>query len=254
MSSELALLLLAPVIGSFLGVLILRLPAGRPIALARSSCDHCQTPLAARDLVPLVSYLVQRGRCRYCRGIIDPMLPGVEFAAITVVLAAMVLRPDPTALWIDCLLGWTLLALGWIDWQTMRLPDVLTLSLLLAGLCVTWLQQPSAVPGHAGAAIVAYLAFQGLALGYRRLRGREGLGAGDAKLLAAAGAWLGLAPLPWVVLLAACAGLLAALGWALAGRRIGAATALPFGPWLALAFWLLWLIHAIPGGPGGGVA
>ena len=80
------------------------------------------------------------------------------------------------------------------------------------------------------------------------LRGREGLGAGDAKLLAAAGAWLGLAPLPWVVLLAAGAGLVVALVWALAGTRISAGTAIPFGPWLALVMWLLWLYHDLYGG------
>lgn len=248
MPVELALLpawlpavLLAPFVGSFLGVLILRLPASRPVVLARSACDHCGTCLAIRELVPLASYLVQRGRCRHCGSRIDPIHLAVELAAIAVVMAAAVVEADPARLWVDCLLGWVLLALAWIDWQWMRLPDVLTLPLLLAGLAVTLFHDPVATPEHAAAAIVAYLALRGLALGYRRLRGREGLGAGDAKLLAAAGAWLGLALLPWVVLLAAVAGLAAALAWALTGRRIDAGTALPFGPWLALALWVLWL-------------
>ncbi len=244
-------LLAAPFAGSFLCVLILRLPAARPVAWARSACDVCGTPLGIRDMVPLVSYLVLRGRCRHCQAAIDPIHPAVELAAVAVALAAALVEPDPAQLWLDCALGWTLLALAWIDWQSMRLPDVLTLPLLLAGLVVTVLWQPQDVLDHATAAITAYLALRGLALAYRRLRGREGLGAGDAKLLAAAGAWLGLAPLPWVVLLAASAGLVAALVWMAAGRRIDAGTALPFGPWLAAAIWAVWLYQ---GGTGSGVS
>jgi leader peptidase (prepilin peptidase)/N-methyltransferase len=167
----------------------------------------------------------------------------VEVASIAVVLVAAAIDPDPAALWLDCALGWCLLTLAWIDWQWMRLPDVLTLPLLLAGLGATVLRQPDTVSDHAAAAALAYLALRVLALGYRRLRGREGLGAGDAKLLAAAGAWLGIMSLPWVLLLAAGAGLAAALALVCMGRRIEAGTALPFGPWLALAMWLLWLLR-----------
>jgi leader peptidase (prepilin peptidase)/N-methyltransferase len=243
-----ALLLVAPFIGSFLGVVITRLPQGRPVVLSRSVCDHCATPLGVRDLVPLVSHVTHRGRCRHCGGAIAPEHVAVELAAIAIVLAAAAVEPDPAALWLDCALGWSLLTLAWIDWQCMRLPDSLTLPLLLAGLGVTAVQQPDALTDHATAAAVAYLALRGLAVAYRRLRGRDGLGAGDAKLLAAAGAWLGLAPLPWVLLFAASGGLLAALVFACMGRRIEAGTALPFGPWLALALWLLWLCHAAYGG------
>jgi leader peptidase (prepilin peptidase)/N-methyltransferase len=241
-------LLVAPVAGSFLGVLIVRLPQQRPVALTRSACDHCGTPLAVKDLVPVASYVVQRGRCRYCRADIGPIHLAVELAAIAIAAGAAIAQPDPALLWVDCLLGWSLLALAWIDWQSMLLPDALTLPLLLAGLGVALWRQPDAIAEHAAAAVVAYLSLRGLALAYRWARGREGLGAGDAKLLAAAGAWLGLAALPWVILMAATAGLLAALGWALAGRRIGAYTALPFGPWLALAMWLLWLFHDLSAG------
>jgi leader peptidase (prepilin peptidase)/N-methyltransferase len=250
LSAILPLVLLAPIMGSFLGVLIRRLPVSQPVALSRSICESCGTRLTVRDLIPLVSYLIQRGRCRHCGARIAPFHLAVELAAIGVVLVAAAVEPDsgslwPGSLWIDCLLGWTLLALAWIDWQWLRLPDVLTLPLLLAGLGVTLWQQPDSIAEHAVAAIVAYASLQAIAIAYRRLRGRDGLGAGDAKLLAAAGAWLGLAPLPWVLLLAATAGLLAALAWALAGRRIDGATALPFGPWLALAFWILWLYRDV---------
>jgi hypothetical protein len=86
----------------------------------------------------------------------------VELAAIGVVLAASIVEPDPPRLWIDCLLGWPLLAVAWTDWQRLRLPDVLTL-VLLAGLGVTSLRQPDSIAEHAAAAIVAYASLQGLA-------------------------------------------------------------------------------------------
>ena len=93
---------------------------------------------------------------------------------------------------------------------------------------------------------LAYLSFQGLALAYRRLRGRDGLGGGDAKLIAAAGAWCGLAALPFVVLGSALLGLLAALGLALTGRTMTSTTRIPFGPCIALAFWLVGCTAAWP--------
>lgn len=234
-------LLAAPLAGSFLGVLIVRLPAGRPVGFVRSACDRCGTVLGGRDLVPLASFAVLRGRCRHCDGPIGALHPLVELASVAVALVALMVEADPLRLWLTCGLGWALLALAWIDWRSMLLPDVLTLPLLLAGLGATFLLAPDALTDHAAAAALAYLGLQGLAVGYRRLRRRDGLGAGDAKLLAAAGAWLGVAALPWVLVAAACGGLLAALGWTLAGRRIDAATALPFGPWLAAATWLVWL-------------
>ena len=117
---------------------------------------------------------------------------------------------------------------------------MLTLPLLLAGLVVTWIGDPGDLTDHSLAAAAAYLAFQGIALAYRRLRGFDGLGGGDAKLMAAAGAWCGLSALPLVMLVSALIGLLAALGLALAGRTVTSTTRIPFGPCIALAFWLVW--------------
>jgi leader peptidase (prepilin peptidase)/N-methyltransferase len=231
----------APFIGSFAGVLIRRLPEGQPVFLTRSCCENCGARLRAAELVPLASYMLQRGKCRRCGVAIDPFHPAVEIAAIGVALWAILAETEPSRLWADCLLGWTLLTLGWIDWRCMRLPDVLTLPLLSLGLLVTLLTQPADMTGHAAGAAAGYLALRGVAWCYRILRGREGIGAGDAKLLAAAGAWLGLASLPFVVLLAALLGIAAAAVLALTGRNVRADTALPFGPCLALAFWLLWL-------------
>jgi leader peptidase (prepilin peptidase)/N-methyltransferase len=234
-------LLAAPFIGSFLGVLICRLPAGQPVVFSRSACPSCGTRLTAVDLIPLASFAALRGRCRRCGQPIGWFHPLVEIAAAAVALWCVLADADPARVWIDCALGWTLLTLAWIDWASFLLPDVLTLPLLLAGLTVTFLRMPDALTDHCLAAALAYLLFQGVALGYRRLRGRDGLGGGDARLIAAAGAWCGLEALPFVILCSAVVGLLAAIAPAIIGRRVTLTTRLPFGPCIALAFWLAWL-------------
>ncbi len=233
-------LLLSPFVGSFLGVVIRRLPLGRPIAVARSECEGCGRALLPRDLVPLVSFVMLRGRCRFCRAGIARFHVAIELAAIAVAAGATLALPyaEAGALWVDCALGWWLLALAWIDWDHLRLPDVLTLPLAVAGLLATWALEPGAVADHAVAAALAYLAFRAIALAYRVLRGREGLGQGDAKLLAASGAWIGLAGLPSVVLGAAVAALAATLGQRAFGRHAADAP-IPFGPYLALATWMV---------------
>jgi leader peptidase (prepilin peptidase)/N-methyltransferase len=232
--------LIAPIIGSFLGVLIRRLPAGAPMAFARSRCESCGRALTPRELVPIWSYLWQRGRCRTCQEPIAPFHLTIELAAIAVAIWAALLGPDtPAELWADCLLGWTLLALAWIDWQHMRLPDVLTLPLLLAGLAATGLVEPDALTDHALGAALGWAGLRGLGAAYRGLRGYSGLGAGDAKLLAAGGAWLGWQALPIVLLLAALGGLSYAIVLRLRGDRLGWTSRLAFGPWLALGIWLV---------------
>lgn len=238
-------LLLSPIIGSFLGVLVRRLPRGVPIALDRSRCESCGRALAARDLVPVASYLLLRGRCRSCRAPVAPMHLWIELAAVAVALWAALAETDLARLWLTCLLGWTLLALAWIDWEHFRLPDALTLPLLLAGLGATLLLDPEAAPEHAAAAALGYLALRGLALAYRALRGREGMGAGDAKLLAAAGAWVGMAALPTVVLGAALLGIGLALAARLRGQAVTRTTPVPFGPGLCAALWLAWLYGGV---------
>jgi leader peptidase (prepilin peptidase) / N-methyltransferase len=233
-------LLAAPFIGSFAGVLIERLPTDRPVVLARSQCDHCGHTLGPLDLIPLLSYAALRGRCRYCGAAIGLFPPAVELTALAVAAWAVLAVPT-AAVWLSCLLGWTLLTASWIDARTMLLPDVLTLPLLLAGLGATAWLDPDSLPDHALAAALGYGVLFAIARGYRWLRGRDGMGLGDAKLLGALGAWLGLSDLPTVVLLAACLGLAAAGILALRGRRITGVTAIPFGPCLALSGWLVWL-------------
>lgn len=241
LSSRLMVLAVAPIVGSFLGVLIRRLPRGQSVTFARSACEHCGTRLAAWELIPLVSYAWQGGKCRTCHGMISWFHPLVELAAIGVALSAMSVESDISRLLVGCALGWSLLALGWIDARWLLLPDVLTLPLVPVGLLVTLLWQPALLSDHIVATCAGYLGLRGIAWVYRALRGYDGIGDGDAKLLAAVGAWLGLAALPIVVLIAALFGLALAGGQALAGYRLQATTALPFGTYLAVAMWLVWL-------------
>jgi leader peptidase (prepilin peptidase)/N-methyltransferase len=234
-----AALLFAPAAGSVVGVLVSRLPQGRPVVFARSCCDSCGRTLSAFDLVPIVSYLAFRGRCRTCSAPIAPYHLAVEFAAIAIALWATAVEVDPITLWANCLLGWTLLALAWVDLGHMRLPDALTLPLLVLGLLTQAATASEQFAAYVVGAIVGYVTFKGIAVGYRALRGRDGLGGGDAKLLAVAGAWVGWTELPDVVLLAALLGIAAAVICRASGQAMTAVTALPFGPCLAIALWIV---------------
>jgi leader peptidase (prepilin peptidase)/N-methyltransferase len=237
-------LLIAPFVGSFLGVLIERLPAGRPVVLARSTCDHCGRTLAVSDLVPLGSYLARRGRCACGEARLSAFYPAIELAALAVALSAVAVLSG-WLLWASRGLGWALLALAAIDLRHFVLPDVLTLPLIPAGLAVAWALDPALLPDHAFGAILAFAVFVAIAFAYRRLRGREGLGMGDAKLLAAAGAWLGWRALPSVVVIAAVVALALALAGAVAGGKLAWTTRIAFGPHLALGFWLVWLFGPV---------
>ena len=242
-AAEWGLIVAAPFIGSFLGVLIRRLPEGRPTLWARSACEFCDAPLRASELVPLVSWVV--GRCRRCGRALGWFYPAVELAALAVALIALAVDDGETA-WLDCLLGWWLLALAWIDARRWILPDALTLPLIVAGLLAALAFDPGSLAERALGAALGYLALRVVAWAYLRLRGREGLGQGDAKLLAAAGAWLGALALPQVILAAAVVALIAAAVLRLSGSQIRAQSALPFGPFLALAIWALWLFGPLP--------
>lgn len=236
-------LLAAPFVGSFLGTLVLRLPRGQPLLWGRSTCPHCGITLRARELVPMLSWLIQRGRCRHCRARLGGYYPAMELAAVaTAVWAAT--ETSGGVLWLSCGLGWTLLTLALLDRRHFWLPDVLTLPLAAAGLAATtWLDPPS-LTGHALAALLGWGAFAGVAFVYRRLRGRDGLGGGDAKLLAAAGAWLGPAALPGVVLIACSLALLEILARAAGSGGVRGTDRLAFGTWLAAGLWLAWLYGA----------
>ncbi len=131
-------------------------------------------------------------------------------------------------------LGLILLVAALIDWRRMILPDWITLPLIPLGCAMAAMQEPPLTDRLIGA-VAGFAVFAGIAELYRRLRGHDGLGMGDAKLLAAAGAWVGWRDLPLVVL----GGAVTALAWALATRR-DPERPLPFGPFLAATFWLVW--------------
>jgi leader peptidase (prepilin peptidase) / N-methyltransferase len=231
----------APFVGSFLGVVIRRLPNGRPVVFGRSACENCGRHLQPLDLVPILSWVVFGGRCRYCGAHIGLFHPAIEGAALAVALITAVMAPNAQWCWAGTLLGWLLLALAWIDAEHAVLPDALTLPLVLLGLLATWQLQPWVLGDHAAAAAIGYLAFRAIALLYRRLRHREGLGEGDAKLLAAGGAWLGVAALPVTVLLAALCGVIAVMARLARDPTRDFLARVSFGPWLALAIWTVWL-------------
>lgn len=171
----------------------------------------------------------------------------ITAAALFLMGWAVSVDRDPHRLLFGCILGWSLLALSWIDWNTLRLPDALTLPLMGLGLAIAWMDSPEALYSGMVGALAGYAALLAVGVCYRLARGRDGLGRGDAKLLAAGGAWLGVAVLPWVVLLAALFGLTLAILHGARGGRLTRDTALPFGPPLALAIWITWL-YGTPGG------
>lgn len=167
----------------------------------------------------------------------------VELAAAGLGLVAAMAHPLPLAL-VTALLGWWLLLIALLDLEHHWLPDLLTLPLIPLGLLAAWAGLgPPLVDRIAGAAI-GWAALAAIAFAYRRLRGREGLGGGDPKLLAAAGAWLGAFQLPFVLLGAGLVGLVAVLLMRLRGQEVDATSRLPLGTLMTLVAWPLWLIVA----------
>ena len=233
-------MLAAPFIGSFMGVLATRLPEGRPVLWGRSTCDACGQPLAVADLIPIISWSAQKGRCRYCGAKITAAHSAIELGALIIALWAAALTDGPS-LWASCLLGWCLLTLAIIDFRHGLLPDALTLPLLPLGLVFAALEGWELVFPRAIGAAVGFLAFALIQWLYRRLRQREGLGHGDVKLFAAAGAWVSWEGLPSVLLIGALFGLGMALIGSWQGRRVALDQRLAFGPGLCLGIWLVWL-------------
>ena len=238
--APLFLLLLAPVAGSFLGTLAVRLPKGETVVFDRSRCAACGRTLGPRDLVPILSWLVTRGRCRHCGAAVSRFYPAVELAALGIAVWVLAVLPGWLA-WAGAGLGWVLLTLAVIDARHTLLPDVLTLPLIPAGLLVAWAVAPPQVVDHAIGAVAGFAVFAAIAWAYRRVRGREGLGLGDAKLLAAGGAWAGWMGLASIVVWASVLALIAALVSGGIRGTLSAKMPIPFGPFLALGIWLTWL-------------
>lgn len=251
------------VVGSFINVVILRLPVRMewfwkrdaremlelatddepaPPDLVRkgSHCPHCKHPLAAWDNIPLLSWLLLRGRCRYCKAPISKQYPLVELlcgiASAVVVWKFGLAWPSAAAL----LCTWILIAAAGIDFRTQLLPDSLTLPLLWLGLLV------SLVPLFAGTrdaligAAAGYLALWSVYWLFKLATGKEGMGYGDFKLFAAAGAWLGWTALLPVIIIAALSGAFVGIAM-LRARGQDRSVPFAFGPFLAIAMWI-WLV------------
>ncbi len=243
-------------VGSFLNVLIHRLPKmmlaqwaaqaaefeGRAAPVPErlnlwsppSHCPSCKAPIRALENIPVLSYLWLRGRCAHCAARISPRYPLVE--ALTAALCAGVAwrfgwTPACAG---GLLLTWILVALSFIDADTTLLPDGLTLPLLWAGLLLnlrgTYAALPDAVIGACAGYLVLWLVYWG----FKFATGREGMGYGDFKLLAALGAWLGWQMLLPIVLLSSVAGAVLGIGAIVLARR-GRHVPIPFGPYLAIA-------------------
>jgi leader peptidase (prepilin peptidase) / N-methyltransferase len=225
---ELALAALAPglAVGSFLNVVVARVPLGRSVAQGRSACMSCAAPIRARDNVPVLSWLVLRGRCRACGAAISPVYPAVEALTAALVVACIAaFGLTPLAALAACFCA-VLVVLAAIDLRHLILPNAIVLPAAAAVLAAHTAIDPS--PEWALAAVGAFVAFLAIALVAPR-----GLGMGDVKLMLLLGAMLGLE-----VVVAVMVGLLAAFVpalWVIARHGRGArGRKLAFGPFLAL--------------------
>lgn len=227
-------------IGSFAATAALRGSRGLSLVAPRSHCEGCGRMLGFAELVPALGYAFCRGRCRSCGASIPALYPLAEIGGI-VVAAAAFLRFDGWDAVLATGFGWALLAIALRDATDFIIPDRLSLPLLAAGLAVAAMQGPAVLAEQALAAAAGGGAFAALAVLYRVWRGRDGLGWGDVKLIAALGAWLGLAALPQVVLIAA---LLALVAVVIQRRPLQADAEVAFGTWLAVGGWLMHLAAA----------
>jgi leader peptidase (prepilin peptidase) / N-methyltransferase len=243
-------------VGSFLNVVIHRLPkmlergwqaqcaelrgedpAPGPaynLVVPRSACPACGAPITALQNIPVVSWLVLRGRCARCRAPISARYPVVEVLG-GLLAACAVWRFGATPQGIGaCVFLWSLLALTMIDFDTQLLPDSITLPLLWAGLIANLWHTFASLPDAVIGAVAGYLSLWTIYWLFKLIRGKEGMGYGDFKLLAALGAWLGWQLLPVIVLLSSVVG--AGIGISLiVFRGRDHSVPLAFGPYLAIA-------------------
>ena len=248
------------VIGSFLSMLVYRLPiilkrnwerdCRETLALPHpepgpafnlawpgSHCPECQTALGLRDNVPLLGFLMLRGRCRHCHARIPGRYFLIEVLTAIAAIATVAHFGLTARAGLAFLLTAGLIALSFIDMKEQILPDVITLPLLWVGLLANtagfYTSLPSAVWGATSAYLFLWLIFHA----FRFATGKEGMGYGDFKLFAVAGAWLGWQMLPLVILLASLTGAVYGMALIVTGR-LRRSTPMPFGPFLCLATWI----------------
>ena len=248
-------------VGSFLNVVILRLPRRLEwewkrdarevleepeiydppppgIVVERSHCPHCKTPLSWYENIPLFSWLVLRGKCRHCKAPISPQYPLVELLTALLAMASVWRFGFGWQGFGAALLGCYLVALSGIDLRTRLLPDQLTLPLMWLGLIGSLdnLYMP-AKPALLGA-IAGYVSLWLVWWLFKQVTGKEGMGRGDFKLLAALGAWVGLSGVLPIILISSVVGAVIGSVWlGIKGRD--RATPIPFGPYLAIAGWIV---------------
>lgn len=211
------------------------------LMVPRSACPHCGHAITAMENIPLLSWLWLKGRCRECQAPISARYPLVELLTALLSLVVAATFPPSWGLLAALLLTWVLVALTFIDLDKMLLPDQLTLPLLWGGLLFNlaggFVPLADAVIG----AMAGYLVLWSLYWAFKLLTGKEGMGYGDFKLLAALGAWLGWQALPIVLLLSSLVGAIIGISLILL-RNHHQGKPIPFGPYLAIAGWiaLLW--------------
>ncbi len=214
------------------------------LARPRSRCPHCQQTLTVWQNIPLISFLILHGRCGFCQKRISFQYPLVELLTtlmMVVIFLTFGWHINTLLLWI---MTWGLIALAFIDWQKQILPDNICLSLLWLGLLANigelFVPLSDAVIGAAA----GYLLLWVVARLFKILRKKEGMGHGDFKLLAMFGAWLGLQPTLYILLLAVVLSLIFNL-ILLLNKKINYNQPLPFGPWLAVSGWLIIIVNPI---------
>jgi leader peptidase (prepilin peptidase)/N-methyltransferase len=248
----LAVFILGALVGSFLNVCIYRLPRSESVVFPASHCPHCAQPIAPYDNIPILSYALLRGRCRACGAAISARYPVVEaLTGLCAVVAFGALGLTPHALLAFAFLS-ALIVVTFVDLDYQIIPDAISLPGIGIGFVAALiLGDPSWSASLAGILLGGGLLW-GVAEGYHRLTGREGMGGGDIKLLAMIGAFLGWQAVPVTLMIASLTGTVVGVGLMVVQRR-DSRTAIPFGPFLALGatcalFWgdalIAWYIGA----------
>lgn len=230
------LALLGAVWGSFIAALCSRWPNGESIGAGRSRCDHCATNIAAYDLIPIVSFILLKGKCRACGKEIGALPLIFEVTAI-LVGTFPILFLSPIQAVGAAVFGWLLLPLVFLDWRHFWLPDRLLILLAIAGPLAGLLLNPSVTWFDRGVGMAAgFVSLEAIRVGFKRWRGYEGMGAGDPKLFGALGIWVGWQALPMILLGASAIGLVLIL--VTRTTRTQSPNLLPFGSYLCGAAYL----------------
>ena len=225
-------------VGSFLNVVIHRVPQGLSVVSPRSRCPDCGWSIPAWANLPLVSYALLRGRCRGCRGAISLRYPAVEALTAALFVGLLLAHGLSPRLGVDWALGAALIAVAFIDWDHQVIPDSITLPGIAIGLACSFVLVPPIWLDALLGVVIAGGMMWALAAFYRWRTGRTGLGMGDVKLVAMVGAFLGIQPALGILVLGSLLGLLHGVVL-IAVRGGGRQTRIPFGPALALAGVLL---------------